>query len=416
MTRWYSLLVCSLVCGIYFATPKPLYAQQQERVFIARDVATNQLAESPADELVATPSKPAQHNENSVKQAWDNFVPPPDNYDWIQLTSGEWLKGDLKVLYNDQLDFDSDELGLQRFDIQDIKRIRGHGVKGVRIDGTAIAVDGGSDHPEPITVYGTLEVTQDKVIVTSGQSTQVFERSRLVAIVSGENKESDFWSAKINLGLNLTGGNTTQVDYSAMVKVARRTAATRFLLNYLGNYSRVNDVDTVDNSRLNANFDVFKTRKYFWRAAFGEYFRDPFQNIESRYTLGSGLGYHIINTAKTEWDLTVGLAYQKTHFNSVESGEDPKVSTPALAVSTKYDTDLTTSMDFSVDYSFNLVNEASGTYTHHFITTLETEFTSWLDFDISFVWDRIQDPTANADGTVPKRDDYNLIFSLGIEY
>jgi hypothetical protein len=45
---------------------------------------------------------------------------PPEGFDWIQLTNGEWLKGDLKVFYNDTLEFDSDELDLLKFDWEDI--------------------------------------------------------------------------------------------------------------------------------------------------------------------------------------------------------------------------------------------------------------------------------------------------------
>jgi hypothetical protein len=67
-------------------------------------------------------------------------------------------------------------------------------------------------------------------------------------------------------------------------------------------------------------------------------------------------------------------------------------------------------------YNFQIVNEASGSYTHHLITSLETELTGWLDFDISFVWDRIQNPTPAADGTMPNKNDLQLIFSLGIEF
>ncbi len=55
-------------------------------------------------------------------------------------------------------------------------------------------------------------------------------------------------------------------------------------------------------------------------------------------------------------------------------------------------------------------------YTHHMVTALETELTDWLDLDVSFVWDRIQDPQANADGTVPKQNDYYFILGLGIEF
>ncbi|MGB6288849.1 MAG: hypothetical protein WBF36_01825, partial [Desulfobulbales bacterium] len=43
----------------------------------------------------------------AADSAWDNFAPPPDDkFDWIQLTSGEWLKGELKFLYDFQVEFD----------------------------------------------------------------------------------------------------------------------------------------------------------------------------------------------------------------------------------------------------------------------------------------------------------------------
>ena len=63
-----------------------------------------------------------------------------------------------------------------------------------------------------------------------------------------------------------------------------------------------------------------------------------------------------------------------------------------------------------------IVNRESGTYLHHFVPAFETELTKWLDLDLSFVWDRIQDPEPNSDGTVPKKDDYYLILSLGVEF
>ena len=409
----FSLISCSLLI-----TTKVSHAQEQgnDLNLIAQVDTSTGDTEPDKDKEKSAPSKTNKDNVISTKQAWEAFVPPPDNYDWIQLTSGEWLKGKLKVLYNKDVEFDSDELDLLKLDLEDVKRIRGHGIKGVRLEGPASVVYGRWKRPEPITVYGEVEVTEDKVIITSGISSQEFARSDLIAIVSGEDKERDFWSAKISIGLNLTGGNTEQIDYSTNMDIRRRTAANRMVLTYLGNFTRTRDIDTVDNNRLNVYGDIFRTRQYYWRAVFGEYFRDPFQNIENRYSLGTGLGYHIIDTPKTAWDVTVGLAYQHTRFNSVEAGEEPEASTPALVVGTLYETELTKTVDFDVNYSFNLVNEESGQYSHHLVTSLETELTSWLDFDISFVWDRIEKPTANADGTVPEPDDYKLIFSLGVDY
>jgi len=76
---------------------------------------------------------------------------------------------------------------------------------------------------------------------------------------------------------------------------------------------------------------------------------------------------------------------------------------------------LTKSIDFNTRYNLSIVNQESGTYTHHAIATFETEITSILDFDVSVIWDRIQDPQARADSSVPKQDDFQLLLTLGVD-
>ncbi len=342
-------------------------------------------------------------DEEKQSKPWEPPPPPPDEFDWIQLTSGEWLKGEFKVLYEKKLEFDSDELDLLKFDWEDVKQVRGARIFAVRFVG-------------PITVKGLLQVTEDKVYVTVGEERREFERDQLVAIAPGAPREVDYWSGDLSLGVNLSRGNVQQTQYSSIGNIKRRTAKTRFITDYLGNFTRTEGVQTVNNQRLNSYFDIFKTRKYFFRPFFGEYFRDPIKNIDSRVTLGAGMGYHIIDTSKTEWDVAGGPAYQRTRFKSVEPGQDSSESTPAFVAGTHFNRDLTKDVEFDFRYHFQILNKESGTYAHHFVVALETELTSWLDFDISFVWDRTQDPTPKADGTVPKSDDFYLIFSLGIEF
>jgi hypothetical protein len=254
------------------------------------------------------------------------------------------------------------------------------------------------------------------VFVTVGEERREFERSQLVAIAPGAPREINYWSGKLSIGLNLASGNTEQTQYSAIGDIKRRTSKTRFVTDYLGNFTKTEGVQTVNNQRVNTYFDIFKTRKYFFRPFFGEYFRDPIKNIGSRVTLGAGMGYHIIDNSKTEWDVSGGLAYQTTRFDSVEPGQDSSESTPAFVAGTYLNRELTKTVDFDFHYEFQIINEASGSYTHHFVAALETELTVWLDFDVSFVWDRTKDPTPEADGTVPKPDDFYLIFSLGIDF
>ena len=374
-----------------------IYAEDEIRISDQfEDVSTeNYLADETAEQVELKPDDPSD--------PWKNFVPPKDNYDWVQLNSGEWLKGEIKVLYNEEMEFDSDELDLLTIDLEDIHHIRGGGIKNVRLNG-------------PITFYGLLEVTKDQVIITQGETQRVFKRADLVSITSGGLTEIDKWSVKLSLGLDLSAGNTEQTNFSGSADIRRRTADNRFVLTSLTQYSKAQDVVTADNNRINAFYDVFRSRQFYLRPVFGEYFRDTFQNIRDQYSIGTGLGYQLIDTSKSEWSATAGIAYQNTQFDSVEAGEDDNISTPALVLGTFYETALTTKIDFTGNYQFKLLNEASGTYTHHAIGTIETELLSWLDFDISLVWDYIRDPTANEDGTVPESNDYKLIFALGIEY
>ena len=117
-----------------------------------------------------------------------------------------------------------------------------------------------------------------------------------------------------------------------------------------------------------------------------------------------------------DWEINGGLAYQTTQFDDVLEGESDSADTPALVFGTLYDHEITKDIDFIFDYTFYIVNEESGTYTHHLLTGLEFELTSLFDFDITFVWDRIQDPREASDGIFPEQDDFRLTFGLGIDF
>jgi hypothetical protein len=333
----------------------------------------------------------------------DHFIPPADHYDWLQVTTGEWLKGTLKVFYGEKVEFYSEELDMLEIDSDDVRLFRSGEIKSVRLSG-------------PRTFNGIVSLTKDKIIIDQGGTQKVFDRSELISISSGAESELRKWTIKINLGLDVSSGNTDQTNYSAQADFRRRTAANRFVLNYLGQFSSSQGEDTADNNRLAAYYDIFKSKKIFLRPIFGEYYSDPFQNINNQYTLGFGGGYTFIDTEKTDWNLPLGLAYQQTQFVSVQTGEDNPISTPAFTIGTNYATEITRKINFSGVYHVKLVNKASGSYIHHAMATLEDELTSWLNLDVSVVWDRTENPTPNADGTIPKQNDYKLMFSLGVEY
>ena len=60
----------------------------------------------------------------SPPQPFQPTPPPPDKFDWIQLTSDEWLKGEFIALYDDALEFDSEELEELTLGWEDVRVLR----------------------------------------------------------------------------------------------------------------------------------------------------------------------------------------------------------------------------------------------------------------------------------------------------
>ena len=334
--------------------------------------------------------------------SWRPEPPMPEDADWVQLTSGEWLKGEVIAMYEDSLEFDSEKLDELSLDWEDVRQIRTAQVMQVRLEDGRV-------------LTGRLLMEAGTVRVLGPEPVEI-PSSRVLSILAGEPGEANYWSGKLSAGINLRSGNTDQTETSGALNVLRRTPKNRLTLSYLGNFSRTGATTTSDNQQATVGWDWFLTHRVYLRAVSAEYYRDPFQNIGGRWTLGLGAGYQIVDTPRTGWSVDAGLAYQRTSFDTVEEGTARTADTPALRVGTRFDRELTRWLDLFVDYRLFLVNEASGTSNHRLHTGIEIELIGDLDLNLSWVWDRIQDPRADADGTLPERDDFRTIFGVGYSF
>lgn len=336
-----------------------------------------------------------------VAEEWNPTPPQPNAWDWIRLTSGEWLKGEFIALYDDELEFDSDELDELTFDWEDISIVRtGRVMKVFLLNGQELE--------------GRLLLDGEEVRVEGSE--QVFPRQQILTITGGGEDLSNYWDIKIGVGINVRSGNSDQVDVNNSIKLRRRTIANRFTLDYLANYSETENIETANNHRLTAAWDVFLTDRLFVRLLFGEYLKDPYQNIDYKYTTGMGVGYQVVDTGDVEWLLVAGPAYQKTKFETVEIGENLEEETPAFSVASNLDIEITSDVDFFYDYSFTFTKENAGKYTHHMVGGLEIDLGSYFDLDVSVVWDRTEKPQADENGIIPAQDDYRLIVGIGFDY
>ena len=360
------------------------------------------IGESAEDSAAVDAEAKAAADEASSKP----WLPAAKEFDWVQLTSGEWLKGEIKSMYNDSLEFDSDKLDLLSIDWEDVKYLKSYRPSEVNIEGY-----------EPLS--GNLQISGDTLTITDGGSAQEFNRDLLISLTPSGDREADLWALKFTLGLNLRSGNTDQLDYNSKFSAKRRTAKSRFTLDYIGNVSKTGDADgnlveTVNNNRISASHNIYATRYFFYTPIFAEYYRDPFQNIDQRITVGIGLGYTIFDTGKYEWNVNGGPAYVGNRYISVLPGEEQSINAAALVFGTDFDAELSSFLDFIFRYKIQAAEEDSGGYTHHMIGTFESEITGSLDFDISLIWDRISQPTTDDTGFTPTPDDYRL--TVGVTY
>jgi hypothetical protein len=200
----------------------------------------------------------------SAKTAeWTPPSPMPDKCDWVQLTSGEWLKGAINVIYQDSLEFDSDKLGPQRLDLADVKTIRSAQIVSVRMIGDKV-------------VTGKLLLDDGRIEVL-GDTAQAFQRDELLSVTAGVPKRN-YWSGKVSVGGDFSSGNSDQKDVNVMISAKRRTVEDRIELDYLGNYSIAHSAQSANNHRANAVWDRFVSAK----APFGA---QPAPGAPLQYTL-----------------------------------------------------------------------------------------------------------------------------------
>lgn len=344
--------------------------------------------------------KPA---DQKLLQPWSADPPRSDVFDWIQLKSGEWLAGKIKSMQEEKLEFDSEELNLLTFDWKDIRTVHSSRLVSVRIENS-----------KP--VDGSLFVTTNEVQVVTATTTNSFPRSELLAIAPTGNREVDKWTGKISAGVSFRAGNTREVDINTQATAQRRTPDTRIGLDYLGNFGRINGVATEENHRVTGQYDYFFSRKLYARLPDVEYYRDPLQNLEHRFTVGAGVGYDIIKTARTEWNATVSPSWQRNWFSSVQAGQNSSPHSLAMVLSTRFETELTRRLDFIFEYRGQLTGRETGNDTHHTVATLEFDIHKELKLDLSFVWDRISNPQTESSGITPTPDDFRLITSLGVDF
>ena len=332
----------------------------------------------------------------------DDWIPPDPTeggWDWARLDTGEWLKGEMIVMQNDVMIFDSDNFDELRIDWEDVYDLRLAIPRVFRREGRQIYRG-----------MGEIRDRTVRILTNEGELVE-FPQDEIVSIVYTRESELRNWRMKVGVSLAARAGNTEQRDLSSNASIRRDSAFTRSETKYTGTFSEVDGDKTINNPRASTAFDWLITSRFFIRIPSFEFFMDEFQNIDARYTPGAGVGYELFDTRIVEHLLTIGGAAQITDFDDGDQDEDF-----AILFGSELSLDLPRDIDLDFDYKLQLVATDLGKTSHHTAGVLSFELWDPLDLDVGAYWDRIEQPEKDGNGERPKRDDFRLTVGLSLDF
>lgn len=277
------------------------------------------------------------------------------------------------------------------------------------------------------TIVGGVTTTDSKFDVATKETGPVSASKEAVVAVRNDAEQkaydeqverlrhphlTDFWSGLLDTGLSLTRGNSESLTYTLAGKAARvtdRDKITVYSTAIYANSATAGVTNTTAHAiRGGIRGDLNVSKKLFV-FGFTDFEYDAFQHLDLRNVVGGGLGYHVIKTANTTFDVFAGGSFDQEYFApnppTVPTSLTRKSGEIVLGeeLSTKMSNRTTLSERFAL-YP-NISN--TGSYRFQFDTTAATKLKGWLSWQVTYSDRYLSDPLPGL-----KKND--LLLSTGI--
>jgi putative salt-induced outer membrane protein YdiY len=177
------------------------------------------------------------------------------------------------------------------------------------------------------TVSGVVTAKDGQAEIRSSSGPVVVERSAITIIRSEAEHQAYLstlnpgwlqqWNGGADLGLALTRGNSNTTNFALGMAISRETLRDKTSLYAASVYNRetTDDVSrTVANTfRFGARYDRNINRDWFGYG-FTDLEHNGLQDLNLRWVIGGGLGYHAIRRERTKLDLLAGLDMSREYF------------------------------------------------------------------------------------------------------
>jgi putative salt-induced outer membrane protein YdiY len=208
-----------------------------------------------------------------------------------------------------------------------------------------------------------------------------------------------FWNGTLDTGLALTRGNSETANFTLAAKAIRETPHDK--LTVYGNYIFANNssipptVTTANalDAGIRGDLNIHSGRLFVF--ALGDFQTNQLQHLDLRSVFGGGVGYHLIKTANTTFDLFGGITYDRDSFgayNTANPAPPPvlllipsSVQNSAEAVfGEEFDTKLSKRTSLTERFSFYPNLSHTGDYRFQLDSTVSTQMKKWLSWQSTF--------------------------------
>jgi putative salt-induced outer membrane protein len=121
------------------------------------------------------------------------------------------------------------------------------------------------------------------------------------------------WRGALGAGLSIVGGNTSSKLLNINGDAIKATATEKWNIYGSQIYGKTGDATTADLLNLGARFNQDLNAQLFWFGQ-GDLGRNKLANLSLRTAIAGGLGYHVIKSDPTTFDVFVGLGYANDRY------------------------------------------------------------------------------------------------------
>jgi len=239
-------------------------------------------------------------------------------------------------------------------------------------------------------VTGKLDTTEGKVQIVTSAGQEAAALGDITAIRNSDEQGKyekllhpgllELWTGSVDLGLALVRGNAHTSTFTTAFNTTRasRTDTIKLYLNQIRASATVGGKSAATAQAIRGGWSYGRNiGARMLVNVFNDYENDKFQDLDLRFVLGGGLGFHAIKNARSVLDLLGGIDFNREHFT--------RLTRKSAEAYTGDDWTYKLSSASSVTQSFRFFPNLSdtGNYRINFDLGAVTAFKKWLSWQVT---------------------------------